>query len=275
MIGYNNISSTQIIMLPSTDPKYAKLREKWTNEQNDLRKQVIIKNVNGLTMDNLKLIGGLDISFVKNTNKACVSLVVLNYPDLTVLYEDYDMIDLEYPYMAQYLAFREYPAFAERWEKLKKNHPELIPQVILIDGNGIHHPRLCGSACHFGVMGDVATIGVAKNLLYSDGLTRERVKEMCDGKLIKGGDTVDLIGDSGERRSVALRTTDNAKNWVYVSPGHKLDVDLAAEIVAKCCQNRIPEPIRQADLRSRQKVREYEQKCADNDYAMNSFDEYS
>ena len=37
--------------------------------------------------------------------------------------------------------------------------------MVLIDGNGVLHPRKCGSASHIGVVCDIPTIGVAKNLI--------------------------------------------------------------------------------------------------------------
>lgn len=61
------------------------------------------------------------------------------------------------------------------YKKLTSNHPELIPEVILFDGNGILHPRGLGLASHFGVLSDVCTIGVAKNLYQMDDIIRDDV----------------------------------------------------------------------------------------------------
>ena len=57
------------------------------------------------SLGGLERVGGVDISFVKGTHYACAALVVLSYPDLmmsgavTVLYEDYEMVQLEHPYV--------------------------------------------------------------------------------------------------------------------------------------------------------------------------------
>lgn len=58
------------------------------------------------------------------------------------------------------------------YKKLVSNHPDLKPQVLLFDGNGVLHPRGLGLASHFGILEDVCTIGVAKNLFQMDSLLR-------------------------------------------------------------------------------------------------------
>jgi deoxyinosine 3'endonuclease (endonuclease V) len=56
----------------------------------------------------LKYIGGVDISFVKDSKiDACASVVILEYPSLQVVWEVYSMIKLTAPYIAGLLGFRE------------------------------------------------------------------------------------------------------------------------------------------------------------------------
>ena len=73
------------------------------------------------------------------------------------------------------MAFREVEPCLSLYNKLVSNHPELIPEVILFDGNGILHPRGLGLASHFGVLSDVCTIGVAKNLYQMGDIIRDDV----------------------------------------------------------------------------------------------------
>lgn len=251
--------SEQLILAGLSDTK-----SKWEQEQKDLHSQLSMVNEKNLDMRTVNKIGGVDISFVKGTNHACASLVVLSYPGLQVLYEDHIMEEMTQPYISGFLAFREVDHLMTLWNMLKKTKPEMMPQVVLVDGNGVLHPREFGLACHFGVLANVPTIGVGKNLLYVDGLTRENVKPLCKDKLKVAGDHVDLIGESGKIWGAALRGSNQAKNWVYVSIGHMVDLYFALNTVRLCCKTKIPEPIRQADLRSREIVRQWEKEVEKN-----------
>lgn len=100
------------------------------------------------------------------------------------------------------------------------------------------------------------SIGVGKTVFYIDGLTKDIVKSKSE-KLQKGGEFVYLTGDSGKNWGAALRATDDSKNPLIVSIGHRISLETAIDCVkALIGKYRIPEPIRQADLRSRQLVRE-------------------
>jgi hypothetical protein len=106
-----------------------------------------------LSIDTLpSLVGGLDISFFDaqdgEAEAAVAALVVLSAPTLDVLYEDLLPVTLTQPYAAGYLAFREAPALVELIRRLRTRRPDLVPQVLLVDGNGVLHPRACGLACH-------------------------------------------------------------------------------------------------------------------------------
>jgi deoxyinosine 3'endonuclease (endonuclease V) len=238
-------------------PKDA-IEQKWAYQQEDMIKDLITHDDFSWTLDTLKRVAGMDISFIKNSNYACASLIVMEYPSMKVLYEDYEIVYLDKPYIPGFLAFREVPGLILLIDKLEKERPELMPEVILMDGNGIHHPRKCGVACHLGILKNIPSVGVAKNLLCIDGLTRETVKPLCKANLKKRGDTVEMRGDSGQVYGVALRGGLTASNWVYVSPGHRIGLDTATKLVLSCCNTKIPEPIRQADLRSREVVRNWE-----------------
>lgn len=215
----------------------------------------------------LSLVAGADISFQKDgsRNEAVSSLVVLKFPSLEVVYEDFAIVKLELPYIAGYLAFRETPAIRDLIENLRKNRPDLRPQVLFVDGNGTFHPLGFGSACHLGVIADVPTIGVSKNFLEMDDLTMKSVKDRCREQLSKTGDRLILrsggIDGTGPELGAAVISAKGVTNPIYVSVGHRLCLESAIQLTLRCCQHRIPEPIRQADLRSRNIVRE----CLDKD----------
>ena len=124
----------------------------------------------------LRFIGGVDVSFDKKDSElACGALVVIDMDTMNVVYEDFKIVHLTLPYIPGFLAFRESPVLLELIQKLMKEHPEVAPDVIMVDGNGILHPRGFGLASHIGVLANIPTIGVAKNLYHVDGLSRSHI----------------------------------------------------------------------------------------------------
>ncbi|TRY55532.1 hypothetical protein DNTS_003657 [Danionella cerebrum] len=138
------------------------------------------------------------------------------------------MVTLKAPYVAGFLGFREAPPLLQTLEKLKNELPDLMPQVLFVDGNGLFHSRECGLACHLGVQADLPCVGVAKNLLHLDGVVK-----------------------SDEHQS------QSSSKPVYVSVGHRISLATAVSLTHRCCLYRVPEPIRQADLRSREYLRSH------------------
>jgi len=185
-------------------------------------------------------------------------LIVMSYPEMKVLYEDYEKDSTDYPYIPGFLAFKEVPVYTILFNRLRQNKPGLLPDLLFVDGNGILHTRNFGCASHVGVVFDIPTIGVGKTVFYIDGIKKETVKQMSEQNLKKAGDTVELRGDSGKVWGVALRSTNESTNPLIVSQGHRVSLDTAINATLACIDKfRIPEPIRQADLRSRSLVKKY------------------
>ncbi|XP_034150386.1 endonuclease V isoform X3 [Esox lucius] len=194
----------------------------------------------------LERVGGVDLSFVKGDDvNACAQLVVLSYPDLELLYEDSQMVTLTAPYIAGFLAFRETPYLLEALQRLEKTQPNLLPQVVLVDGNGLFHYREFGLACHLGVLSGLPCVGVAKNLLQVQGVTKSQQHQLQIASLQKGGDSFPLTAASGKVLGKALRSSDSSTKPVYVSTGHRISLETALRLTHTCCRYRVPEPIRQ------------------------------
>jgi len=206
----------------------------------------------------LRYVGGVDISFGKDdATDAISSLVVLQYPDLQVVYKSFKRVTMTLPYIAGFLAFREVEHLLVLIDELRNDpvNSKFFPQVILVDGNGVLHQRGFGLASHMGVLANVPAIGVAKKLLFVDGITKETVAELTAKELKKAGDVALLRGNSGKVHGAIIKSTDDAKHPVFVSQGHKISAETTAAIVRDMCEFRIPEPTRQADLLSREQVR--------------------
>ncbi|KAI8870905.1 endonuclease V [Ramicandelaber brevisporus] len=229
-------------------------------------------------IDGLTLVGGVDISFFigESDNRAVATLVVLSYPDLEVVYEDLSgddaadngsgVVHLELPYIPSFLAFREVPHLIKLVDRLRQKRPDLMPQVILVDGNGILHPRQFGLASHLGVVANVPTIGVSKNFFQMEDIepgmtiasTKSTFREAVAAKraISKNADTeVRTYG-------AAVAFGKAVSNPTFVTIGHRVSLETAIAVVKAMSLHRVPEPIRQADLRSRRRVAEIESKEA-------------
>ncbi|KAM6175982.1 endonuclease V [Erethizon dorsatum] len=232
----------------------------WKREQARLKARLVDRDTEAWQRDpafsGLQRVGGVDVSFVKgDAVSACASLVVLNYPELEVLYEESRMISLTAPYVSGFLAFREVPFLVDAVCRLQEKEPSLMPQVLLVDGNGVLHHQGFGVACHLGVLTGLPCIGVAKKLLQVDGLENNAVHKEKIRLLWAGGDTFPLMGGSGTVLGMALKSHDHSTKPLYISVGHKMSLEAAVHLTRCCCRFRIPEPVRQADIRSRECIR--------------------
>jgi len=118
--------------------------------------------------------------------------------------------------------------------------------VVIVDGSGILHPRGVGIACHLGVLADVPTIGVSKKLLSG----QVNLKDMAPQEARPV-----LLG--GKRRGTALRATDGSQRPIFISPGHRIGVEMAQRIVRRqLLGRRLPEAQYWADRLSRAAGRE-------------------
>ncbi|XP_007958012.1 endonuclease V [Orycteropus afer afer] len=232
----------------------------WKREQARLKARVVDWDTEAWQRDpdfsGLQRVGGVDVSFVEGDSvSACVSLVVLSYPELEVVYEECRMVTLTAPYVSGFLAFREVPFLVEAVQRLQEKEPDLMPQVLLVDGNGVLHHQGFGVACHLGVLTDLPSVGVAKKLLQVDGLEKSDLHKEKIRLLRAGEDTFPLVGGSGVVLGMALKSHDHSTNPLYVSVGHRISLEAAVRLTRACCRFRTPEPVRQADIRSREYIR--------------------
>ncbi len=177
-----------------------------------------------------RFIVGVDISTGKNGDMAKGAAVVLSYPELKVVETEVVQERLSFPYIPGYLSFREAPIILAALERLT-----ITPDLILVDGQGIAHPRRLGLASHLGLFLDTPTIGCAKSRL-------------CGSHDIPGDEPGEYaeIRDNEEIIGAALRTKRGVKP-VYVSIGHQINLSAAINQVMNCCRgDRLPEPTRLA-----------------------------
>jgi len=194
--------------------------------QGELRSRLILNRSPGV----IRTIGGVDVSYEAATNKMVAGISIFRRRDLSLLDFATAVVSATFPYIPGLLSFREIPAVLSAWEKVKTP-----PDCLICDGQGIAHPRRIGFASHLGLVLDLPTIGCAKSVLVG------KYKEPG----LRRGSRSPLI-DREEQIGIVLRTRDHVKP-VYVSPGHRMTISRAADLVFECCTRyRLPEPTRQA-----------------------------
>jgi len=188
----------------------------------------------------VNLIAGVDVSAPdKKGGPARGAVVLLSYPSLEPLLIKTREGALNFPYIPGLLAFRELPLLLDIFAEI-----EAAPDLVLVDGQGIAHPRRLGIASHLGLFLDVPTIGCAKSIL------RGR-----HGPLAPERGSRSWLLDGEEVIGAALRTQTNAPP-VYVSIGHRISLDACLHWVLETCRaHRLPEPIRLAHLAAGNKLK--------------------
>jgi len=175
-----------------------------------------------------RFIGGLDISVNRILGKAVGAAVVLDYPSMNLVEVKTAEGELKYPYIPGLLSFREAPLMLAVCEQLT-----ITPDVFIVDGQGIAHPRRLGLASHLGMFLDVPTIGCAKSRLCG----KHEEPGLAVGSFAE-------LTDDGEVIGQVLRTRRGIKP-VYISIGNNIDLKSAVKMVLACCAGyRLPEPVR-------------------------------
>jgi len=186
----------------------------------------------------VNFVAGADSGYEQKEQKIGAVIVVMKLPEFEVVEVTKAVRRVTMPYIPGFLAFREGPVFFEAFRKLKHQ-----PDVTLLDGNGIAHPRRMGLASYVGVVLDVPTIGCAKKPFFPFAFPAER-----------RGAFTHFKNKNKEKVGFCLRTRPGVKP-VFVSPGHRVDFWLARKIVLDCAKFRIPEPIREAHRLSQELFR--------------------
>jgi deoxyribonuclease V len=175
-------------------------------------------------------VAGMDVGFEENGTVTRAAVAVLDFPGLKLIESSIARRPTEFPYIPGLLSFREIPALVAALRGL-----EILPDLILVDGQGYAHPRRLGIACHLAVLTGLPTIGVGKTRLVG---IHEDVPD-------QRGAWVPLR-DKGETIGAVLRTRAGVKP-IYVSAGHRVSLMTAVDWVMRCTgQYRLPETTRQA-----------------------------
>jgi deoxyribonuclease V len=179
-----------------------------------------------------ELIAGADVSYNRFSDVIYAGVIVWRASDNAIVETHSAVTETHFPYVPGLLSFREAPALIEAFTRVKSR-----PDVVMLDGQGIAHPRRMGIASHVGLWLGVPTVGCAKRRLYGK----------FDPPAPGAGSTSPLLAGKvvvGE----GVRTKDRT-NPVFASPGHLIDLGGAVRAVLAGVRGyRIPEPTRRAHL---------------------------
>lgn len=195
-----------------------------------LRKKQLILQQNLVLKDSfttLDSIGGADVSY--QGRNAYAGYVSMDYNTHVLGVTKTLQMKTNFPYIPTYLTYREFPIL----KTLLKNIPP--PSLLLLNGHGLSHPYHFGLASHLGILLDIPTIGIAKNLLCGTishkNITQDVAPIIYHGK---------KVGWAHWPHGV--------QKPIFISPGHKISLATSLDIAKKMCQYRIPEPLRKAHL---------------------------
>lgn len=179
---------------------------------------------------NISTVAGADISLNLYSTTIYAGIIILSFPELKPVAWSLVKAETRFPYVPGFLAFREVPALVKVWEQLP-----VKPDMLVVDGHGIAHPRRMGIAAHFGALTGQPSMGCAKNILCGK----------FEEPALEQGASSPII-DKQEQIGYAFRS--KAKTLpVFVSPGNHVGMENSLQLIRRCTgKYRIPEPTRLA-----------------------------
>lgn len=198
-------------------------RESFLKVQRIVSEKAIIKDSFG----DIHHIAAVDQAFLDN--RIISGILLMDFGSLKIKEHAYSVLPVNFPYIPTFLSFREGPAIVNAFGKLKTR-----PDILLIDGAGINHPRGAGLATHIGVALDVPTIGITKKILCGEGYEPSIVGEASP--LVYNEKTVGWLLKSSKK-----------SRPIVVAPGHRVSLVSSLSIVKACLRGyKLPEPARLA-----------------------------
>ncbi len=196
--------------------------------------KIVLKNLKkwdniNWNLENL-IIGGIDISFLKDQSVGIAGIVILN-KNLEILEKQFLIKEIHFPYISGFLSFRELDIILDLFHIIKT-----IPDILCFDGQGIAHPRFLGIATHGGLILDIPSIGIGKTKLVGEYIEPAKTKGSKSPLYYKNIQV-----------GWVIRSRSFSKP-IFVSPGWKVGLSTIPEIIIPMCNYKIPEPTRLAHI---------------------------
>ncbi|MBM3274475.1 MAG: deoxyribonuclease V [Candidatus Sericytochromatia bacterium] len=192
--------------------------------QRDLARQVVSED----DLGDIATIAGIEIGHSRFDDRIQVAVAILSHPDLVLIEQVVIEHRTKFPFVPDLLSFREVPAILQALGELTR-----MPDLFLIDGPGLAHPKGLGVASHLGVVLDLPSIGCSKVNAVGSFVQPE----------VNAGSSTSLVWQ-GEIIGTVFRSK-NRVAPLFISSGHRIARDTAARVVKDCCHGyRLPEPTR-------------------------------
>jgi len=201
--------------------------------QRELAKRIILED----RLGEVRYVAGVDMAINAGNGMAHAAVVLLTYPELEIVERHTYEEPIRMPYVPGLLSFREAPCVLGAFYQLRQR-----PDLVMVDGLGVSHPRRIGIASHLGLWLDLPTIGCGKSVLVGH-YDKDALGE-------EAGSWVPLL-DKQEVVGAAVRTRTRV-NPMIISAGHLISLETCIHYVLTCSKGyRLPEPTRQADKLSK------------------------
>jgi deoxyribonuclease V len=201
--------------------------------QRELAGRIILEDRVG----EVHFVAGVDMAINEEHETARAAVVLLSYPDMEVVERHVYEEPIRMPYVPGLLSFREAPSVLGAFHQLRQQ-----ADLVMVDGQGIAHPRRIGIAAHLGLWLQIPTIGCGKSILTG------HYDKAALGE--EAGSWVPLL-DKKEVIGAVVRTRTRV-NPMIISSGHLISLETSIHYVLACSKGyRLPEPTRQADKLSK------------------------
>lgn len=200
----------------------------------------------------VRFVAALDVSYVSRVAgpHGVAAYVLADVIERKIVWSTTVEQPVTFPYLSGFLAFREAPLLDAVWDAAHAAGRQA--DVYLVDGSGVLHPRGAGSATHFGVTHDLPVIGLTKRRLCGT-LAVDATDEQGRVPILVDNQRLGMALPSVAGRGRAAKS----RRWLYVSPGHRLSVGRATQVVSELMWGRrLPEPLYWADRLSREAARQ-------------------
>jgi deoxyribonuclease V len=182
-------------------------------------------------------VAGVDMAINEENEMARAAVVLLEYPSMELVEQHVFEEPVRMPYIPGLLSFREAPSVLGAFKQLRRR-----ADLVMVDGQGIAHPRRMGIAAHLGLWLEIPTVGCAKSILTGR-YNKEKLGE-------EAGSWVPLL-DKKEVIGAVVRTRTRV-NPMIISPGHLISLETSIRYVLECGRGyKLPEPTRLADKLSK------------------------